>query len=143
MSRNTWRHGIRAGRRIAMILAGLLLAAGAVAVWTLLVSEYGIGTPLAIVGCLALLCLGLLLGASWSIQSLQPKLRQQAEERRRLNEEWAAVRAARRQRGHCPRCSSTLPERAGFSERDWSSRSSLLTQAGFDSCHTLETEPHQ
>jgi uncharacterized paraquat-inducible protein A len=104
-----------------MSLAGLLLAAGAAAVGILLVSEYGMGTSFAIVGCLALLCLGLLLGASWRIQTLQPRLRQQAEERRRLNEEWAAVRAARQQRVHCPRCSSPLPERAGFSERDWSS----------------------
>jgi hypothetical protein len=104
-----------------MILAGLLLAAGAAAVWILLVSEYGMGTPFAIVNCLALLCLGLLLGASWSILTLQSKLRQQAEERRRLNEEWVAVRAARQQRVHCPRCSSPLPERAGFFERDLSS----------------------
>lgn len=94
-----------------MLLAGLLLTAGAVAVWILLVSEYGIGTPLPIVGCLALLCLGLLLGASWISQTLQPNLRQLAAERRRLNEEWAAVRTARQQRGFCPRCASPLPER--------------------------------
>ena len=94
-----------------MFLAGLLLTAGAVAVWILLVSEYGIGTPLPIVGCLALLCLGLLLGASWTSQTLQPNLRQLAAERRKLNEEWAAVRTARQQRGLCPRCGSPLPER--------------------------------
>jgi uncharacterized paraquat-inducible protein A len=110
---NTWTYDTRAGRRITVILAGLLLAAGAAAVWILLVSEYGMGTLFAIVGCLALLCLGLLLGASWSIQTLQPKLRQQAEERRRLNEEWAAVRATRQQRLHCPRCSSPLPSGPG------------------------------
>lgn len=59
------------------------------------------------------LCLGLMLGATWTVQALQPKLRRQAEERRRLNEEWVAVRTARRQRGECPRCGSPL------SEWDW------------------------
>ncbi|MGH3899422.1 MAG: hypothetical protein ACRDTA_14515 [Pseudonocardiaceae bacterium] len=57
-----------------------------------------------------LLCLGLLLGWSWTLQAVQPTLRRQAEERRRLNEEWSAVRAARRQRGECPRCGSPLSE---------------------------------
>jgi uncharacterized paraquat-inducible protein A len=57
-----------------------------------------------------LVCLGLLLGTSWTTQALQPKLREQAEERRRLNEEWSAVRTARRQRGECPRCGSLLSE---------------------------------
>jgi hypothetical protein len=60
-----------------------------------------------------LVCLGLLLGTTWTIQASQPKLRHQAEERRRLNAEWAAVRTARRQRGQCPRCASPL------AERDW------------------------
>jgi uncharacterized paraquat-inducible protein A len=58
-----------------------------------------------------LVCLGLLLGSTWTIQALQPKLRRQAEERRRLHEEWLAVRTARRQRGTCPRCGSPLSER--------------------------------
>ena len=60
-----------------------------------------------------LVCLGLLLGATWTTQALRPNLRRRAEERRRLNEEWSAVRTARRQRGQCPRCASPL------SERDW------------------------
>ncbi|HZA15644.1 MAG TPA: hypothetical protein VE645_01895 [Pseudonocardiaceae bacterium] len=64
-------------------------------------------------GAVLLVCLGLLLGTSWTTQALQPKLRHQAEERRRLNEEWSAVRTARRQRGKCPRCDSAL------SEQDW------------------------
>jgi hypothetical protein len=54
-----------------------------------------------------------LLGATWTIQALQPKLRRQAEERRRLNEQWSAVRIARRQRRECPRCGSPL------TARDW------------------------
>jgi hypothetical protein len=66
-----------------------------------------------VLGAVLLVCLGLLLGSSWTIQAVQLKLRQQAEERRRLNEEWAAVRTARRQRGKCPRCGSPL------SEQDW------------------------
>jgi hypothetical protein len=60
-----------------------------------------------------LVLLGLLLGWAWTNQALQPKLRRQAEERRRLNEEWLAVRAARRQQAECPRCASPL------SEQDW------------------------
>ncbi len=61
-----------------------------------------------------LVCVGLLLGATWTIQALQPKLRRQAEERRKLNEEWSTVRTARQQRGECPRCAS--PQ---LSEWDW------------------------
>ena len=57
--------------------------------------------------------LGVLPGPTWTIQALQPKLRRQAEERRRLNEQWAAVRIARRQRRECPRCGSPL------TARDW------------------------
>ncbi|MGH3784922.1 MAG: hypothetical protein ACRDRO_31005 [Pseudonocardiaceae bacterium] len=66
-----------------------------------------------VLSAVLLVCLGLLLGSSWTIQAVQPRLYQQAEERRRLNEEWSAVRAARRQRGRCPRCGSAL------SEQDW------------------------
>jgi hypothetical protein len=65
---------------------------------------------LTVLGAVLLVCLGLLLGTTWTIQALQPKLRRQAEERRRLNEEWAAVRTARRQRDRCPRCASPLLE---------------------------------
>ncbi|MGH3765070.1 MAG: hypothetical protein ACRDS0_26165 [Pseudonocardiaceae bacterium] len=65
---------------------------------------------LLLLGGLFLVCLGLLLGATWTTQALQTQLRRQAEERRRLNEEWLAVRTARHQGGHCPRCASPLPE---------------------------------
>ena len=51
-----------------------------------------------------LICLGILLGATWAIQACQPKLRRQAEERRRLNAEWLAVHTARREHAECPRC---------------------------------------
>jgi hypothetical protein len=69
---------------------------------------------LQVLGGLLLVCLGLLLGATWTAQALQARLGQQAEERRRLNAEWAAVRTASRQRGQCPRCGAPL------SEWDWS-----------------------
>jgi hypothetical protein len=52
-----------------------------------------------VLNAVLLVCLGVLLGATWTIQALQPKLRRQTEERRRLNEEWTAVRIARRQLG--------------------------------------------
>jgi hypothetical protein len=63
---------------------------------------------LAVLGGVLLVCLGLLLGATWTIQALQSNLQRQAEERYRLNEEWLAVRAARRQRDVCPRCGNSL-----------------------------------
>jgi len=67
----------------------------------------------ALLAAALLILLGLLIGWAWTNQALQPKLRQQAEERRRLNAEWLAVRAARRQQAECPRCASPL------SEQDW------------------------
>jgi hypothetical protein len=57
-----------------------------------------------------LVCLGLLIGTAWTTQALQPKLRQQAEERRKLNEEWVALYTARQQRSRCPRCGATLTD---------------------------------
>jgi hypothetical protein len=63
-----------------------------------------------VLSAILLVCLGVLLGATWTIQISQPKLRRQAEQRRRLNEEWSAVRAARRQRRKCPRCGILLTE---------------------------------
>jgi hypothetical protein len=68
-------------------------------------------------GASLLVCLGLLLGATWTIQALQPRLCRQAEERRRLNAEWAAVHAARRHRETCPRCACPLTDRGSSVER--------------------------
>jgi hypothetical protein len=47
-------------------------------------------------------CFGLLLGAGWINRALDSRFRQLAEERRRLNEEWVAVRAAHQQRRQDP-----------------------------------------
>lgn len=55
-----------------------------------------------------LVLVGLLLGEAWTTQVSQRKLRHQAEERRRLNKEWLAVRAIRRQQGKCARCGNLL-----------------------------------
>jgi len=66
-----------------------------------------------VLSAILLACLGVLLGATWTIQASQSQLWRQAEERRRLNEQWFAVRAARRQRHECPRCGGPL------TERDW------------------------
>lgn len=63
-------------------------------------------------GAALLVCLGLLLGATRTAQALQPSLRQQAEERRKRDEEWAAaVRAARREHYQCPRCAYPQTDR--------------------------------
>ncbi len=69
---------------------------------------------LQVLGSVLLVCFGLLLGNAWTIQALQPKLRRQADERRRLDKEWAAVRTARGQRAQCPRCGITLAERPWY-----------------------------
>ena len=52
------------------------------------------GMPLQVLGWVLLVYFGLLLGATWTIQALQPKLRRQIGERRSLNEEWLAARSA-------------------------------------------------
>lgn len=65
-------------------------------------------------GGLLLCCIGMLFGATWTTQILQPKLRQLAEERRKLNDEWVVVRAARRQLERCPRCGYPLTEAPWF-----------------------------
>ena len=57
-----------------------------------------------------LICLGLLLGASWTTQALQSKLSKQAQERRKLDEEWEALRNFRRQQSLCPHCGALLAE---------------------------------
>jgi hypothetical protein len=61
-----------------------------------------------VLAAVLLIWLGVLLGAVWATQALQPKLRRQAEERRQLNEEWSAVRTARRQHSECPHCGASI-----------------------------------
>ncbi|HEV7827684.1 MAG TPA: hypothetical protein VGP04_02325 [Pseudonocardiaceae bacterium] len=59
---------------------------------------------------LACLSLGTLLGTTLAVQALQPNLRRQAEERRRLNAQWQEVREARQRARprRCPRCGCRL-----------------------------------
>lgn len=63
-----------------------------------------------IVAAVVLVGVGALLGATCTGRILQPRLRrraaQQAEERRMLTKEWAAIRL---QQGECPRCTNPLP----------------------------------
>jgi hypothetical protein len=66
---------------------------------------------LQVMGSTLLICLGLLLGTTWTIQVLQSKLRRLAEERRRLNDEWleiheerSAIHTTRRQLTMCVHC---------------------------------------
>lgn len=54
-----------------------------------------------------LICLGLLLGGSWTRQALRADYRHRAEQRRQLTEEWQALRTARHH-NHCPHCTSPL-----------------------------------
>ncbi|MGH3979663.1 MAG: hypothetical protein ACRDRZ_11790 [Pseudonocardiaceae bacterium] len=61
-----------------------------------------------LVGGLVLIGLGLLLGSTWTIHALEGRFRHQAAERRRLNEEWEAVRAFPAQPGRCPYCAGEV-----------------------------------
>jgi len=54
-------------------------------------------------------CLGLLLGSTWTHQILQASLQRQAQERRKLNEEWLLLHTARQRQSECPRCARRLP----------------------------------
>jgi hypothetical protein len=64
-----------------------------------------------VIAAVVLVCVGALLGATGTTRILRPWLdrraAQQAEERRMLAEEWAAIRP---RRGECPRCTNPLPE---------------------------------
>ena len=75
---------------------------------------------LAVLGMALLLCLGILLGTAWTMQAVQPNLQRQAKERHRLNEEWLAIRAARRKRDVCPRCGN-------YAHPDWYSAPAVVT----------------
>jgi hypothetical protein len=69
---------------------------------------------------LACLCVGVLLGTAWTVQVLQPRLRRQAEERRRLNAEWQAIRDTRGSVHvvRCPRCGCLIGESDMYDEDD-------------------------
>lgn len=57
---------------------------------------------------LVLIGVGALIGSSWTVQALNGKFRRHAAERRRLNEEWRAVRAYRAQQRRCVDCDDEL-----------------------------------
>lgn len=62
-------------------------------------------------GGLLLIFLGMLLGAAWTTQATQSRISRLAKERRRMNEEWAAIRAARQQQTEPTHRSSPLSNR--------------------------------
>lgn len=61
-----------------------------------------------LLGALLSACLGALIGSAWTVQALEGRLRYHATERRRLNDEWAAVRALRERRRRCVDCDDEL-----------------------------------
>lgn len=68
-------------------------------------------------------CLGVLIGSTWTTQALDGRFRRRAAERRHLNDEWAALRAVREQYRFCPRCHEELeaawqPSLVGAAEDD-------------------------
>lgn len=70
-------------------------------------------TGLLLVGAVVLLCLGGLVGASWTTQIMGGLSRRHAVERRSLNDGWRALQAAKRNRGepvYCARCHRELSE---------------------------------
>ena len=62
-----------------------------------------------------LICLGLLLGGSWTRQALQADYRHRAEQRRQLTDEWQAIRSARHH-NHCPHCIRPLSPHDSYHE---------------------------
>jgi hypothetical protein len=85
------------------------------------------GSPrIAMLGVAVLLCVGGLLGTSWTSRTLAAKFRQLAGERRRLNEGLLAIRTARRQEGECPRCACPL------SEWDWYPEPTVVEERSYD-----------
>ena len=82
--------------------------------------QYTMTIQAAVLILLACLCLGMLLGTTWTAQALQPKLRRQADERRRLNAQWQAFQDTRRslQLVRCPRCGCLLPEGAWYFDEE-------------------------
>lgn len=62
---------------------------------------------LLVVGLL-LIGVGALIGSSWTVQALEGRFRQHAAERRRLNDEWRAIRAHRTQQRRCAECDDEL-----------------------------------
>ena len=73
---------------------------------------------MAVAAAVVLICIGALLGATCSRRLLERRLdqeaNQQAEERRMLAKEWAAIH---QRRGECPRCSDPLPKPRRFTSR--------------------------
>ena len=73
-------------------------------------------------GLLLLICVGfgMLIGTAWTVQALQPKLHRQADERRKLNAEWQAVRQAQHVNRliRCPRCGYPLSRGAVYFDDD-------------------------
>jgi hypothetical protein len=63
-----------------------------------------------------LICLGLLLGASWTNKTIQAEYRRRAEERRKLNQAWQEIRTAGHQRRQCARCTNPLFEQDSYLE---------------------------
>lgn len=61
-----------------------------------------------LLGALLSICIGALIGSAWTTQALEGRFRHHAAERRRLNEEWAAVRALREQQRRCVDCADEL-----------------------------------
>ena len=99
------RYGQTLARIVLSVAAGSLGVVIAVVVNNLLRNA-----PLTMVIILSaglLICLGLLLGGSWTSQALQAEFRRRADQRRQLHEEWQAIRAARHH-NQCPRCARPL-----------------------------------
>jgi cell division protein FtsL len=61
-----------------------------------------------LVGVLLAVCVGALVGSTWTTQALEGSFRRHAAERRQLNEEWSALDAQRDQHRWCPRCDGAL-----------------------------------
>lgn len=84
-------------RRLLFLFKGILAVAALCLCVTVLILAVQVGLPWrSVLNSVLLVFLGMSLGTIWCTQILQSKLERQAEERRRLNEEWITVRTTRR-----------------------------------------------
>jgi hypothetical protein len=110
---------LRRGYRQTLARVVLPMAAGSLGVViAIVVDNLRRNAPLTMVIITSagiLICLGLLLGASWTSQALQADDRHRAQQRRQLTEEWQALRTAR-YHNYCPRCTSPLSPHDSYHE---------------------------
>jgi hypothetical protein len=109
----------RPGARRTLAKVVLSMAAGSLGVViAIVVDNLRRNSPLTMVIITSaglLICLGLLLGGSWTRQALRADYRHRAEQCRQLTEQWQALRTARHY-NRCPHCTHPLSPHDSYHE---------------------------